>query len=45
MNAAVDAMDATGKTPLDYAESENETIIDTIVVKLESDLQASGGGP
>lgn len=37
-NANVDAMDATGKSPLDYSAEVNEGILDSLVLKLERDL-------
>ncbi len=37
-NSLVDVIDASGKTPLDYA-TNNEAIIDILVKKLERDLE------
>ena len=37
-NADVSSLDSLGKTPLDYASDEGGTIIESLVRKLERDL-------
>jgi ankyrin repeat protein len=38
-NADASSVDASGKTPLDYASDEGGTIIESLVRKLERDLE------
>ncbi len=40
MNASVDILDASGKSPGDYIDNDNEAVIDTLMTNVERGLQS-----